>query len=69
MSYHEGHGHAYENYGVDKETGCVVIVRPDGYVGHLGTLDDVEDIDAYFDGFMVPCRESTKPMQQNGLVI
>ena len=28
-SYHEGHGHAYENYGVNKETGCVVIVRPD----------------------------------------
>ena len=28
-SYHEGHGEAYKNYGVDKETGCVVIIRPD----------------------------------------
>lgn len=28
-SYHEGHGQAYEKYGVDKEVGCVVIIRPD----------------------------------------
>lgn len=28
-SYHEGHGQAYKNYGVDAESGCVVIIRPD----------------------------------------
>ncbi|KFY94209.1 hypothetical protein V500_03367 [Pseudogymnoascus sp. VKM F-4518 (FW-2643)] len=29
ISYHEGHGQAYENYGVDKKKGCGVILRPD----------------------------------------
>ena len=28
-SYHDGHGQAYKNYGVDKEVGRVVIIRPD----------------------------------------
>lgn len=69
LSYHEGHGHAYENYGIDKEVGCVVIVRPDGYVGHLGDLDDVKDIDAYFENFMIACREPVKPARRNGLVV
>lgn len=32
-SYHDGHGRAYEGYGVDHETGALVVVRPDGYVG------------------------------------
>lgn len=33
MSYHEGHGEAYAKYGVDKQVGAVVVVRPDGYTG------------------------------------
>lgn len=53
-SYHEGHGHAYEKYGVDAKKGCVVILRPDQYVGWIGDLEDVEDMDQYFSGFMVP---------------
>ena len=28
-SYHDGHGHAYDFYGVDPEKGAVAIVRPD----------------------------------------
>jgi phenol 2-monooxygenase len=31
-SYHEGFGDAYKNYGVDRQRGCVVAVRPDQYV-------------------------------------
>jgi hypothetical protein len=31
-SYHEGHGEAYKGYGVDADSGCVVIARPDQYV-------------------------------------
>jgi len=52
-SYHEGNGHAYEKYGVDPEKGCVVILRPDQYVGWVGALEDVEAMDQYFSGFMV----------------
>ena len=54
MSYHEGHGHAYEGYGVDPERGCLVVVRPDGYVGWMGEIDDVGEAGRYFGGFMVP---------------
>ena len=51
-SYHEGHGEAYRNYGVDRETGCVVVTRPDQYVGYIGALDGegLEGVDAYFKG-------------------
>jgi phenol 2-monooxygenase len=54
MSYHEGHGEAYKNYGVDKTRGCAVILRPDQYVSWIGELEDVEDMDKFFSGFMRP---------------
>jgi len=54
ISYHEGYGNAYENYGVNRLDGCVVILRPDQYVGWVGALEDTEAMDQYFSGFMVP---------------
>ena len=54
QSYHEGHGHAYENYGVDTKKGCLVILRPDQYVSWIGNLEDVGDMDLFFSGFMKP---------------
>lgn len=54
VSYHEGHGEAYKNFGVDKESGCVVIARPDQYVGWIGELEDVRDIDRYFSEVLIP---------------
>ncbi|KAG8672290.1 hypothetical protein FPOAC2_05668 [Fusarium poae] len=53
VSYHEGYGKAYENYGVDKTRGCVVAVRPDQYVGWLGDLEDFDDLSDYFQGCLV----------------
>jgi phenol 2-monooxygenase len=52
-SYHEGHGHAYEGYVVDAEKGCLVVVRPDGYVGWLREIEDVGEVGRYFGGFMI----------------
>ena len=51
-SYHEGHGEAYKHYGVDKEMGCVIITRPDQYVGYIGELDGagMKGVEAYFKG-------------------
>lgn len=54
ISYHEGHGEAYRNYGVDRERGCAVIVRPDQYVAWVGELEDVDEIDRYFSAFLIP---------------
>jgi phenol 2-monooxygenase (NADPH) len=52
QSYHEGHGHAYDNYGVDPKKGCMVILRPDQYVSWIGDLEDLDDMDLFFSGFM-----------------
>lgn len=61
ISYHEGHGEAYKNDGVDKEKGCVVIARPDQHVGWIGELEDIGDIDQYFSKVLVtqPSRYGT----------
>ncbi|OTB07665.1 hypothetical protein M426DRAFT_317967 [Hypoxylon sp. CI-4A] len=50
VSYHEGVGDAYTNYGVNKERGCVVVARPDQYVGWIGELEDFDDLQRYFEG-------------------
>ena len=54
VSYHEGHGQAYKNYGVDNESGCVAVVRPDQHVGWIGELEDIRDIDRYFSEVLIP---------------
>lgn len=43
-SWHDGHGHAYEGYGIDPSVGAVVIVRPDQYVSAVYGLDDFDSI-------------------------
>lgn len=53
QSYHEGHGHIYDNYGIDPDEGCVVILRPDQYISYIGPLDDYEALDKFFSGFMI----------------
>ncbi|KAK5126701.1 hypothetical protein LTR85_009635 [Meristemomyces frigidus] len=57
-SYHEGHGEAYKNYGIDPKAGCAVIIRPDQYVSWVGEMDDHEMMDRFFSGFMREQKES-----------
>ncbi|KAF7595400.1 hypothetical protein BBP40_006395 [Aspergillus hancockii] len=46
---YDGHaGEAYEQYGIDKQTGCLVVCRPDQHVGWIGEIDDVEGLEKYF---------------------
>ena len=55
-SYHEGFGDAYGNYGVDREKGCVVVTRPDQYVGFVGGLGEeggCEGVEGYFQRVLV----------------
>lgn len=51
-SYHEGHGRAYENYGVDPAVGCMVVLRPDQYVSWVGGVEDYVEMERFFKGFM-----------------
>lgn len=55
VSYHEGFGDAYNGYGVDKEKGCVVVTRPDQYVGYIDTVDEegFTGLEVYFKGILM----------------
>jgi phenol 2-monooxygenase (NADPH) len=39
--------------GIDREAGCMVIVRPDQYIAHVLPLDGYEQLASYFGGFML----------------
>jgi phenol 2-monooxygenase len=52
-SYHEGHGQAYANYGIDPSRGASVIIRPDQYVSWIGEVTDYEEMSRFFSGFMI----------------
>ena len=43
----------YDAYGIDKQQGAIVVVRPDGYVGIIAPFESLRDVDAYFASFMV----------------
>lgn len=52
-SYHEGHGQIYRHLQIDPSTGCAVILRPDQHVSYVGPVDDYENLDKFFAGFMI----------------
>jgi phenol 2-monooxygenase len=39
--------------GIDRQRGCVIVVRPDQYIAHVLPLDGYTEIARFFDGFMV----------------
>jgi phenol 2-monooxygenase len=41
---------AYKTYGVDPEKGAVTVVRPDGYIGTIAELGDIERLGRYLRG-------------------
>ena len=42
---------------IDRDRGCVVVVRPDQFVAHVLPLDAYDELAAFFDGFMVPAKQ------------
>ncbi len=42
----------YDTRGIDRESGCMVVVRPDQHVAHVLPLDGFTELGAFFDGFM-----------------
>jgi phenol 2-monooxygenase len=44
----------FDMRGIDRERGCLVVVRPDQYVATLLPLDDHAGLAAFFAGFMTP---------------
>ncbi|KAJ8292420.1 Phenol hydroxylase [Rhodotorula toruloides] len=60
-SHHRGDGKAYETYGISKEEGAIVVVRPDQYTGLIVGLEDTDMLDAYFAQFMLPAKDGGHP--------
>ena len=44
---------AHDFYGVDPKEGCVVVTRPDQYVGYVGAIEDGDGLKSYFDGVLL----------------
>jgi phenol 2-monooxygenase len=48
-----GEADIFEQRGIDRAEGCVVIVRPDQFVANVLPLDDTAALAAFFDRFMI----------------
>jgi len=44
----------FEMRGIDREAGCMVVVRPDQYVAHVLPLDAHAELAGFFERFMTP---------------
>lgn len=49
---HKGQGDIFEMRGIDRDKGCMVIVRPDQYIAHVLPLDAFAEVSALFEGFL-----------------
>ncbi|MEA2876932.1 MAG: phenol 2-monooxygenase [Hyphomicrobiales bacterium] len=52
--------------GIDRERGCMVIVRPDQYVAHVLPLDGYAPLAAYFEGFMMRSATNSAHSRESG---
>ncbi len=50
----KGGNDIFEMRGIDRKTGCMVVVRPDQYVAQVLPLDGYQQLASYFDSFMLP---------------
>ncbi len=48
----------FDMRGIDRDQGCLVVVRPDQHVGAIFPLDAVDQLGAFFDGCLTPVDES-----------
>ncbi|MBR9894660.1 3-hydroxybenzoate 4-monooxygenase, partial [bacterium] len=53
---HKGAGDIFDMRGIDRETGCMIVVRPDQYIAHVLPLDGYGALADFFDGVLLPAR-------------
>jgi len=49
---HKGAGDIFDMRGIDRDQGCMVVVRPDQYVANVLPLDGFEELSAFFGGIL-----------------
>ncbi|NVK18893.1 MAG: FAD-dependent monooxygenase [Methylocystaceae bacterium] len=50
---HKGVGDIFDMRGIDREQGCMIVVRPDQYIAHILPLDAYDELSGFFDGFLL----------------
>ena len=50
---HKGLGDIYDMRGINREQGCLIVVRPDQYVANVLPPDAYGELSAYFAGVLV----------------
>lgn len=50
---HKGLGDIYDMRGIDREQGCMIVVRPDQYIAHVLPLDEFDELSQFFAGFLL----------------
>ena len=49
---HKGAGDIFDMRGINREQGCMIVVRPDQYVAHVLPLDGFAELRAFFAGIL-----------------
>jgi phenol 2-monooxygenase len=50
---HKGMGDIFDMRGIDRENGCMIVVRPDQYVSHVLPLRSFNELTNFFSGVLV----------------
>jgi phenol 2-monooxygenase (NADPH) len=49
----KGRHDIFDIRGIDRQQGCMVVVRPDQYIAQVLPIDAYAELAGYFDGFMI----------------
>ena len=49
---HKGQGDIFDMRGIDRDQGCMIVVRPDQYVDHVLPLNGFDELSAFFAGVL-----------------
>ncbi|MFC2968515.1 FAD-dependent monooxygenase [Acidimangrovimonas pyrenivorans] len=50
---HKGRGDIFDLRGIDREQGCMIVVRPDQYIAQILPLDGRAELSGFFDGILL----------------
>lgn len=51
---HKGLGNIFDMRGINRENGCMIIVRPDQYIAHILPLDAYKELASFFEAIYTP---------------
>lgn len=55
---HKEAGNIFDMRGIDRDQGCMIVVRPDQYIANVLPLDATHELAAFFEGFLLPASRA-----------